>query len=81
MTGDECDSPTCGLCHIDACDLCGEPVAFVDDEGEAWCMVCWDAYQAERNFAAFERELSAWHGGDDWQGGEAYRRQMREAGR
>lgn len=78
MTGDVCD---CGLCHIDACDVCGQPVAFLDDDHEAWCLACHDNYQQMQAEQMAERELSAWDGGDDWQGGEAYRRQMREAGR
>lgn len=59
MTGDECDSPTCGLCHIDACDLCGDPVAFVDDEGEAWCVACWKRYLDERAEAVWLRQWEA----------------------
>lgn len=38
MTGDVCE---CGICDVESCDLCGAPVAFVDDEGEAWCGACW----------------------------------------
>ena len=41
MTGDVCD---CGLCAVDACDLCGGPVAFVDADGEAWCRSCHATY-------------------------------------
>lgn len=41
MTGDVCP---CGICEIDACDLCAAPVAFVDEDGEAWCRSCWLAY-------------------------------------
>ena len=78
MTGDVCD---CGICDIDVCDVCSEPVAFVDEDGEAWCAACSDNYQQMQHEQAAERELASWHGGDDWLGGEAYRRQMREAGR
>jgi hypothetical protein len=63
MTGDVCD---CGICEVETCDLCAAPVAFVDEDGEAWCRSCWESYQDDVNFAAFERELASWHGGDAW---------------
>ncbi len=63
MTGDVCD---CGLCDVDACDRCGRPVAFLDEDGEAWCANCWESYQDAVNSDLAERELEAWHGGDAW---------------
>lgn len=53
MTGDEC---ACGLCEVDACDVCGAPVAFVDDEGEAWCRDCWARYLENRAEAVWLRQ-------------------------
>ena len=56
MTGDTCD---CGICAVDVCDLCGEPVAFVDDEGEAWCLACFARYQDARDEAVWLRQWEA----------------------
>lgn len=78
MTGDEC---ACGLCAVETCDVCGGPVAFLDDEGEAWCRSCFENHEQQQHEAAAERALSAWHGGDDWQGEAWYQQRMREAGR
>jgi hypothetical protein len=41
MTGDVCD---CGICEVETCDLCAAPVAFVDEDGDAWCRACWLAH-------------------------------------
>lgn len=79
MSGDVCD---CGLCDVDVCDLCGGHDGLrVHDDCEVLCRSCFENYEQMQNEQMAERELSAWHGGDDWMGGEAYRRQMREAGR
>lgn len=56
MTGDEC---ACGLCGVETCDVCGEPMAFVDDEGEAWCAACWSRYREDRAEAAWLRQWEA----------------------
>jgi hypothetical protein len=74
MTGDTCE---CGICAIDVCDICSEPVAFVDAESEAWCAACYDNYQQMQAEQAAERDLASWHGGNDWMGDGAYRRAMR----
>jgi hypothetical protein len=78
MTGDEC---ACGICAVETCDVCGGLVAFLDDDGEAWCRSCFSNH--EQNLAERWEELERrlWHGGDDWMGDGAYRRAMREAGR
>jgi uncharacterized Zn finger protein (UPF0148 family) len=56
MTGDICE---CGICAIETCDLCGQPVAFVDDEGEAWCAECHARYQENRAEAVWLRQWEA----------------------
>ena len=56
MTGDECE---CGICEIEQCDICAAPVAFVDDEGEAWCLACFARYQETRNEAVWLRQWEA----------------------
>lgn len=56
MTGDECP---CGICEVESCDLCVAPVAFVDDEGEAWCLACFARYQDARDEAVWLRQWEA----------------------
>lgn len=56
MTGDICD---CGICEVEACDVCHGPVAFVDDEGEAWCRSCFDNYEQQRAEAVWLRQWEA----------------------
>jgi hypothetical protein len=63
MTGDVCD---CGICEVETCDLCAAPVAFVDEDGEAWCRSCWENHQQRSVERAFMRLLGAWHGGSSW---------------
>lgn len=43
----------CGTCDVDACDRCGRPIAFLDDEHTAWCRRCWD--DQEPTVAQLER--------------------------
>ena len=43
----------------DVCDICGGPVAFVDDEQEAWCAECYARYQDARNEAVWLRQWEA----------------------
>lgn len=56
MTGDVC---ACGLCDVEACDLCASPVAFLDEDGEAWCAACWSRYEENRAEAAWLRQWEA----------------------
>jgi hypothetical protein len=56
MSDDVCD---CGVCHVDACDRCGGPVACVDDEGEAWCAACLAIAQERRDEAVWLRQWEA----------------------
>ena len=44
---------------METCDLCAAPVAFVDDEGEAWCLACFARYQDARNEAVWLRQWEA----------------------
>lgn len=55
MTGDVCD---CGICDVDTCDLCGRPITFIDEDGEAFCADCWLAYVDREQQRANDRWMA-----------------------